>query len=96
MANLFTRGPETHDVELGLLIVPGVDGHRDSQVVVEVRLALELEPDREPPAKDKTRYDKKKTRQDNKRYDQKREGKIKHEIQKKQIGKWETRQGTIS
>lgn len=37
-------------MELGLLVVSRVDGHRDAQVVVEVRLALRLEPNRESPA----------------------------------------------
>ena len=40
----------THDVELSLRLVSGVDGHRDAQVVVEVRLVVGVEPNREPPA----------------------------------------------
>ena len=44
---------ETHDVELGVFVVPCVDGHRDAQMVVEVRFPILVsETHRETPAKE--------------------------------------------
>lgn len=45
----------THDVELCLLDIPGVDGHREAKVVVQESLAIRsAESHRETPAKKNT------------------------------------------
>lgn len=49
-----------HDVKLGLILVPRVNGHRHAQVVVEERLSIFPESHRETPKKHQTKKRKKK------------------------------------
>lgn len=50
------QGTSTHDVKLGLLGIPGVDGHREAKVVVQESLAIRrTESHGETPAKTNTK-----------------------------------------